>query len=125
MGILVKTGSDANPNGRPVSEASRLRSEMRDAFCLKTYPRFNELIDKIHSLALDDGDINAFRMILDYCLGRPIAQKEEDSEAELNGKEVVMLKILFDLISPYLPSDKMNEIREKFYNLVSNASSGN
>lgn len=54
-----------------------------------------------------------------------IQPKEEDSEAELNGKEVVMLKILFDLISPYLPSDKMNEIREKFYTMVSNASSGN
>lgn len=76
----IKPGQVNNPNGRPVSEASRLRSEMRDAFCLKTFPKFDEFIEEIHKLALSKGQdqINAIRIILDYCLGRPIAQKEED-----------------------------------------------
>ena len=82
MGILVKTGSEANPNGRPKSEASRLRSEMRDAFCLKTYPKFNELVVGIHNLALEDKDLNAYKMIFDYCLGRPFVQKDEGEKDE-------------------------------------------
>lgn len=118
-----KEGESGNPNGRPVSEASRLRSEMRDAFCLKTYPKFDKLINKIHELALDDGDINAFRMILDYCLGRPVQMKEEnDDDKALNARDVVLLNMIFDLFSPFVPSNEMEKVREKFNALILNAS---
>lgn len=122
---LIKPGQVNNPNGRPVSEASRLRSEMRDAFCLKTYPKFDEFVQEIHKLALGKGkeQINAIRIILDYCLGKPAQMKEEDAEGNLNAREMITLKILFDLISPYMPSDKMNEIRDKFSSIILNDSS--
>ena len=121
--MAFEVGEVNNPNGRPVSEASRLRSEMRDAFCLKTYPKFDKLINKIHELALDDGDINAFRMILDYCLGRPVQMKEEnDDDKALNARDVVLLNMIFDLFSPFVPSNEMEKVREKFNALMLNAS---
>ena len=120
--MAFEKGEVNNPNGRPVSEASRLRSEMRDAFCLKTYPKFDEIINKIHELALNEGDINAFRIILDYCLGRPVAMKEEDNEDKaLNARDVILLNMIFDLFSPFVPSNEMEKVREKFNALALNA----
>jgi len=117
-------GQSGNTNGRPQSEASRLRSEMRDAFCLKTYPKFNEIVDGIHTLALEDKDLNAYKIILDYCLGRPVQMKEEDEDKDkaLNVRDVVLLNLIFDLFSPFVPSNEMEKVREKFNALMFNAS---
>ena len=116
--MAFKKGEVGNPNGRPVSEAARLRSEMRDAFSTQLFPRFEKIVEKLYSLAVDKEDTAAFRMILDYCLGRPPQAKEDDDEQVFNAREMIRVSTLFSLFSPYLTSTQLEEIRQKLNTLA-------
>ena len=115
---VIKKGEIRNPKGRPVSEASRLRSEMRDAFSAELYPNFKNITDTAYSMVVHDRDTSALRLVLEYCLGRPPQAKEDDDEQVFDAREMIRVSTLFSLFSPYLTSTQLEEIRQKLNTLA-------